>query len=103
MAGMNKSLSEYKENCGWSSNLFSANAIVLMGELIQVGIEVSIGRTVIHMKKNKTRLKAYVHYKGRSEEYATITDYKGNELLTVHYTEFEKLSTFIKDTLCQQG
>jgi hypothetical protein len=100
MAGMNKSLEEYEKNNGWSSSLFSANAISLMGDLVREGVDVSVGRTVIHLKKNNTTLKAYVHYKGRSEEYATITDYKGNELLTVHYAEFEKLSKFIKGTLC---
>jgi ribosomal protein S18 len=100
MAGMNKSLVEYEQNGGWSSKLFAKQAVALMAELAAQGVDVKIGRTVIHIKKNKKTLKAYVHHNGRSEEYATITDSKGVELLTVHYKDFEQLSQYIKDTLC---
>lgn len=100
MSRMGRSLEEYKSNGGWSSKLFAENSYPLIQYLIDNGVDVTIGRTVIHISKDNTKLKAYVHYKGRTEEYATITDFKNNELLTVHYTEFEKLSKFIKDTLC---
>jgi hypothetical protein len=99
MARMGRSLQEYKENNGWSSQLFSENALSLIEELMSAGIDVIIGRTVVYIRKDKIKLKAYVHYNGRSEEYATITDRNGIELLTVHYTEFEKLSKFVKDIL----
>lgn len=100
MAGMKKTILEYEQNSGWSSRLFAKNAVILLKELSSLGVDVKIGRTVIHIKKKKTAIKAYVHHNGRNEEYATITDIKGNELLTVHYTEFETLTKFIKDTLC---
>jgi hypothetical protein len=97
MARLGRTLEEYKSNSGWSSALFAENAVTLMNELMSKNIEVKIGRTVVHIGK---KLKAYVHYSGRTEEYATITDRKGNELLTVHYTEFDKLSKFVKDEMC---
>ncbi len=103
MAGMKKSIDEYEANGGWSSHFFAENAIMLMNELQALGVNVVVGRTVIHISKAGRKLKAYVHHNGRTEEYATITDQTGIELLTVHHTDFEKLSTFIKGQLCHSN
>lgn len=83
---------EYIANDGWSSKLFAPNAIPLMQELVQAGMQVTVGRSVIHVGK---KLKAYVHHNGRTEEYATITDRRGTELATFHYSEFHKLREFV--------
>ena len=86
---------EYVQNGGWSSAHFAPRAIPLMQELKAAGVKVTVGRTVIHMNN----LKAYVHHNGRTEEYATITNFKGVELATFHYTEFDDLAAFIKQAL----
>lgn len=98
---MKKTLEEYESGGGWSSHFFAEKAVTLIKELQKENISVTIGRTVIHISHNGKSLKTYVHHNGRSREYATITDKKGNELITVHYTEFEKLEEFIKGFLCQ--
>ena len=98
---MSKTVEEYEENGGWSSHFFVVNAVKLMKELQDLGIAVVVGRTVIHLSRDDKKLKAYVHHNGRNREYATVTDRKGVELLTVHYSDFDSLSTFIKDYLCQ--
>jgi hypothetical protein len=103
MSKMQKSIEEYEANGGWSSHFFAENAVNLMNELQLLGIEVVIGRTVIHLNKDGKKLKAYVHHNGRTREYATITDRTGAELLTVHYTDFSKLSAFIKEQLCHSN
>lgn len=48
-------------------------------------------------------IKCYVHHNGRSKEYATFTDYKGNEILTVHYTEFDKITNYFKEKFQTQS
>ena len=83
---------EYEANDGWSSSLFAKGAAALIRRLKESGVKVSVGRTVIHIGEN---MKAYVHYNGRTKEYATITDRNGVELQTFHHTEFEDLSNFI--------
>lgn len=95
MGKLDKTLGEYEENGGWSSHHFAANGAALIRELMEAGADVKIGRTVIHVSNGDSRLKAYVHHNGRSREYATITDWAGEELLTVHHTEFEKLRDFV--------
>lgn len=99
MTKMSKTIEEYENSNGWSSHFFAENAVKLMKELQELGIDVVVGRTVIHLEKNKKKLKAYVHHNGRNREYATITDSKGNELLSIHYTDFNTLSEFVKATL----
>ena len=86
---------EYVSNGGWSSAHFAPNAIPLLEELKAAGVKVTVGRTVIHVNN----IKAYVHHNGRSEEYATITDFRGRELATFHHTEFDALAAFIKTRL----
>lgn len=71
----------------------------MIQQLQAAGVEVKIGRHVIHVKHGDVKFKAYPHYKGRSEEYVSITDWRGNELLTVHYTEFDKLQGFVMQML----
>lgn len=97
MARLGRSVEEYEQNGGWSSHFFAENAARLMRELLALGVQVTVGRTVVHMEKADTKLKAYVHHNGRTEEYATITTRGGSEILTVHYTEFEKLEKYLKD------
>ena len=99
---MNKTLEEYAANGGWSSHFFVEKAVPLIQQLQSAGVEVNIGRPVIHVKHGAVKFKAYPHYKGRSEEYVSITDWRGNELLTVHFTEFDKLEGFIKSLLSSQ-
>jgi len=86
---------EYVANGGWSSHYFAHAAIPLMMELKQAGVPVTVGRTVVHINKGSALIKAYVHHNGRTEEYATITNSKGEELATFHYTEADKLREFI--------
>jgi hypothetical protein len=92
MAKMSKTQEEYLMNNGWSSALFLPHAKLLFEELKEVNFV--IGRSVIYLQpmvfpvpKTKYRkLKAYVHHNGRTKEYVTFTDEKGNELETIHYT-----------------
>lgn len=84
---------DYVANGGWSSALFAQHAIPLMSDLKDQGVQVTVGRSVIHIGK---KLKAYVHHNGRTAEFATITDWKGVELDTFHHTDFVKLAKFIK-------
>ena len=95
MARMGRTLEEYAANSGWSSHHFVEHAIPLIQQLQASGVDVKIGRHVIHVQHAAVKFKAYPHYKGRSEEFVTITDWRGNELLTVHHTEFEKLQGFV--------
>jgi hypothetical protein len=93
---LSRSLNEYEENGGWSSSNFFQPALSLMKALMAEGHKVEIGRTVVHLDG---KLKCYVHHNGRSREYATVTDFKGNELFTAHYTQFQELEKFIRDNL----
>lgn len=102
MARMGRTLEEYAANNGWSSHHFVERAVPLIQKLQTIGVEVKIGRHVIHVIKGDVKVKAYPHYKGRSEEFVTITDWKGNELITVHYTEFDKLQGFVIGLLTQE-
>lgn len=101
MARLGRSIEEYEENGGWSSHFFAENAARLMRELQTMGVSLQVGRTVVHMEKDNVKLKAYVHHAGRTEEYATITTRSGIELLTVHYTEFQKLENFVKNAFLE--
>lgn len=98
---MSRTLEEYEQNGGWSSHFFATHAVKIMKELQASGVEVALGRTVIHLTKNNKKIKVYVHHNGRNREYATVTDKKGIELMTAHYTEVDNLSIFIKEYLCQ--
>jgi hypothetical protein len=97
MTRLGRSIEEYEANGGWSSHFFAENASRLMRELLALGVALQVGRTVVHMEKDGLKFKAYVHHNGRSEEYATITARSGVELLTVHYTEFDRLEKYLKD------
>jgi hypothetical protein len=92
---LKRSVEEYEANSGWSSHYFAENAAGLMRQLMARGVAVSVGRTVVHMSKDGLKLKAYVHHNGRSEEFATITRNNGEELLTVHYTDFHQITNFL--------
>lgn len=96
MPKMNKTLAEFQEASGWSSKHFASEAGPFIKSLIKAGVKVQIGRTVIHIGEN---LKAYVHYNGRSAEFATITDRNGVEINSFHYTEFENLKSLVKQEL----
>lgn len=86
MSKMSRTKEEYFANSGWSSHHFMKHAQVLIPEL-EKKFEMAFGRHVIHLKKDgKTVAKFYVHKNGRSREYATLTDAKGKELLTVHHS-----------------
>ena len=99
MARLGRTLEEYTKHGGWSSHHFAGHAVRLIQWLYENDADVKIGRHVIHVKKGDVKFKAYPHYKGRSEEYVTITTMRGEELLTVHYTEFEKLEAYVKHHL----
>lgn len=99
MPMMKKSLEEYAENGGWSSKLFAENAVPLMKELMDSGVNLKVGRHVIHLEANGKKIKAYVHHNGRTPEYATLTDHRGQELDSFHYTEFPKLELRVRTEL----
>ena len=101
MARMGRTLEEYAANNGWSSHHFVERAVPLIKQLKDAGVDVQIGRHVIHVRKGSIKFKAYPHYKGRSEEFVSITDWKGNELITVHHLEFDKLHGFVMAMLTQ--
>jgi len=86
---------EYVANGGWSSHHFAPKAIPLMQELIGMGVQVTVGRSVIHIGTGKKKIKAYVHHNGKSEEWATITDSKGNELGSFHFLDFVHLKRLV--------
>ena len=77
---LSRSPKEFFENSGWSARLFLEHAKQIFNHYKN---ELQIGRTVVHLKN----CKIYVHYNGRSREYLTICDNKGNELHTFHYLE----------------
>lgn len=85
------SLEEYQAQDGWSSQCFINEAEPFIRDLMLAGVKVTIHRTVIHLRSRHAKIKAYVHYNGRSSEWATITDWGGGELASFHYTEFELL------------
>lgn len=98
MSKLSRSLEAYEKEDGWSSKLFAKRAIPLLKKLAASEVAVEVGRTVIYLT-GKQKLKAYVHHNGRSKEFATITDAKGVELATFHYTEFDALERFILEEL----
>jgi S-methylmethionine-dependent homocysteine/selenocysteine methylase len=80
MHNLSKSPEEFFKNSGWSAKLFLNHAKAITNHF---GDEIKVGRTVVYIKNYKI----YVHYNGRSKEYMTICDHKGNELHTFHYLE----------------
>jgi hypothetical protein len=99
VARLGRTIDEYAENGGWSSHFFAENAQRLMRELTSRGVELQLGRTTVHLKREAVKLKVYVHHNGRTEEYATVTAFDGRELLTVHYKDFDELESFIMGEL----
>ena len=99
MARLGRTIEEYEAECGWSSALFAGPAVALMKELMGKGVQVTLGRTVVHLSTDAVKLKAYVHHNGRTHEFATITDVKGNELKSFHYQEFSQLRIFLLQKL----
>jgi hypothetical protein len=95
MARLGRSIEEYESECGWSSALFAGPAVELMRELMAHGVQVSLGRTVVHIATANVKLKAYVHHNGRTHEWATITDFRGNELESFYYDDFHNLRIFL--------
>ena len=83
---LSKSKQDYLKNNGWSSNKFLNIAKQIIEVLESKDFELDFGRTVVYIKKNNKLIKAYVHFNGRSNEYMTFTDNKGNELQSFHYT-----------------
>jgi len=84
MIKLSKTSDEYFQNSGWSSKLFLSHAILIYEYFKD---QMKIGRTVVYIGKYKL----YVHYKGKSKEYMSLCDSKGNELHTFHYSEDTKL------------
>lgn len=80
MIKLSSSPKEFFENTGWSAHMFIEHAKCIYDYF---GDELKVGRTVVHLNNYKI----YVHRNGRSREYMTICDNKGNELHTFHYTE----------------
>jgi hypothetical protein len=80
MIKLSRSPNEFFENSGWSAKLFLEHAKQIHNYF---GDELKVGRTVVHLNN----CKIYVHHNGRSREYMTICDKKGNELHTFHYSE----------------
>jgi len=84
MRKLSKTFKDFLGNSGWSANKFLEHALYLHEKFIG---EVEIGRTVVYLKHKNQQLKLYVHHNGRTAEYLTLTDAKGNELTTFHYTD----------------
>jgi hypothetical protein len=93
---MAHTLEEYEAQKGWSSELFADHAGQLMRELIDLGVRVTIHRTVIHLRGKTGSIKAYVHHNGRSPEWATLTNWRGEELGSFHHTDFDQLAASVK-------
>lgn len=55
MSKMSRTLEEYEQNGGWSSHFFATHAVKIMKELQASGVEVALGRTVIHLTKDNKK------------------------------------------------
>jgi len=84
MRKLSKNFNDFISNSGWSASKFLEHAIYL--HRVFKG-DVEIGRTVVYLGHKDQQLKAYVHYNGRSAEYLTLTDSRGEELTTFHHTD----------------
>ena len=70
---MSKSIEEYFANNGWSSHKFLPLAKKIFPVLKKNGIEIIMGRSVMHLSYEGKLLKVYVHHRGYSNEWLTIT------------------------------
>lgn len=85
---LSKSKSEYLANSGWSSSKFFEQAKALFNDQDLARIStIEVGRTVVYIRSNGKLLKAYVHRAGRSREYMTLVDEKGDDYATIHCSE----------------
>lgn len=85
MAKLSKNINEFLNAGGWSATLFLEHAKLAFTELKGKAI-VDVGRTVIHTMTCDAIVKCYVHYKGKTPEWLTLTDKKGVELASFHHT-----------------
>jgi len=85
MAKLSKSVDEFLDAKGWSASLFIEHAKLAFTELKGKAI-VDVGRSVIHTMTCEAVVKCYVHYKGKTPEWLTFTDKKGNELASFFHT-----------------
>jgi hypothetical protein len=91
---------EYEQNNGWSNHRFAPLMPSFKSAMRKLNAEVTIGRTVAHIKKNKKILKLYPHYKGRSNDTLTLVDENKNVLLDFSLTiSFDELILTIKSNL----
>lgn len=79
---LNKSVEEYFLASGWSSHLFVDHARLVFAKFPNV----LVGRSVIHIINEGKLIKVYVHHAGKTKEFMTITDAKGIEIASFHYT-----------------
>lgn len=87
MRKLSKSIEQYLEAGGWSSNLFVEHARRLFEDKhFTRTCDFEVGRSVIYIRSNGKMIKAYVHHNGRSKEFMTLTNEKGDELATFHYS-----------------
>jgi len=84
---LTKSIDEYLQAGGWSSSLFFEHAKALFEDQdLKRMSTIEVGRSVVYMRCMGKRIKFYVHHQGRSKQFMTILDDKGDELATFHYT-----------------
>jgi hypothetical protein len=91
---------EYKSNNGWSSHKFAHLLPSFENEMQKIQAEVTIGRTVAHIKKGDKVLKLYPHYQGRTNDTLTLVNDKKEVLLDFTLTiSFQELIDTIKINL----
>lgn len=87
MRQLGKSIEEYLAAGGWSSHNFLEHAkAVFEDREVKRTCTFEVGRSVIYIRSRGTMLKAYVHHAGRSREFMTLKDEKGDEVKTFHMT-----------------
>ena len=84
MKKMSKSITDYLENSGWSSENFLDHAKYAFEKLAGTSVDVKVGRTVIYLTSQKATIKLYVHRNGLSNKFLTITDENGDDLEVLH-------------------
>jgi hypothetical protein len=81
---LTKSVEEFLSQNGWSAHKFVKHAVYVHEHFDG---EINMGRSVAYARKNGKMVKIYAHHNGRSNEYITITDKKGTELVSIHCYE----------------
>lgn len=84
MRNLSRTEEDFISNEGWSSRKFFESAKKLIPALTNSGVNISYGRTVLYLEKNRKLIKAYVHYKGLDEDMLTFTDSMGKPIKNYH-------------------